>query len=636
MHMSPESNSLLKRLERDLNPPVGAKERIWKRIESRCAVHGAHSLDVVRDTLQPDREAKARIWARVVQAIDTTRSVVLLEKIKDLLTPPAHLRRHLEQRFIPLRRAVPIEQRAVKWVAAFVVFALFMKAGPQLLIAPRTVAEGAVTLMPTRGEVTVSLGGLWQPVDEEIRVEPGTLLRTHQGEASILFRDDGVVRLDEWTTVQVNDTSDPADQEATSETTLTLITGRIWVQGLIPAPLRGINVRTDFGLVGVQEGSVSIEEEEDVTVEVWDRRARVHQGEDEVFLVAGERTRLTEDGVLVVMQISQERYDDPWVVQNFKRDAVHRRYIAQLQQERRAARARILPTSPFYPVKRIAETVDMLLTFGEEARAQKQLEQASTRLDEASALLAEGDVQAVQIPLEEYRDSLLTLATGSGNQLVQLLIARSVAQQAGDVAAVLPGDEAYLIKRAVLEAGAQLSQGVVSLADVQGVLLLDTATALLQELDREGIEGVGDAWTDLEEHLAILKDDAAALRPEVRKEARVLLSEFAFALSEAEGVDSVLLAQVQEYLPPEQEIIPVLSDEEVDTIVQGIRDRIFVYHMKRSRLNQLIAEFKALEGHPDQGRILRQLRFALPDGPEEFPLRVRKEIIRLQWARAAG
>ncbi|MFA7682490.1 MAG: hypothetical protein WCX61_05695, partial [Candidatus Peribacteraceae bacterium] len=128
------------------------------------------------------------------------------------------------------------------------------------------------------------------------------------------------------------------------------------------------------------------------------------------------------------------------------------------------------------------------------------------------------------------------------------------------------------------------------------------------------------------------------LRPEVRKEAQVLLSELAFTIvnqQEKNGIaEPLLITEVAAYLPPDVQTIPILTEEEIMTIVQGIKDRIFVYSMQRSRINQLNAEFKSLEGHPDQGRILRRLYFALPGGPEDFPLRVRKEIIRLQWQRA--
>lgn len=640
--MSMSQESLKNRLERDLAPSGGAKERIWKRISTR--LDHADSLSSISKVLEPEDSVKDRIWARILNRIDVPESSALLDKLRELLAPPAGLRGHLHKRFsrVPVHVTVR-RQYTIKWVAAFIIFALFVKAGPQLFIVPSTIADSKVTLMPTRGEVTISVGGFWQPVNEEVVLEPGTLLRTHDGEASIVFRDDGVLRLDEWTTVQVHDTSDPVQIDEYFESTLTLITGRIWLQGLVPSPLKGINVRTDYGLIKVQEGSVSIQEsEKTVDVEIWDRRTHVTQGDKDVFLVAGEQTRLSEGGILFVKKIFEDRYEDNWVVQNLKRDAVHRRYIAQLQQERRAARARILPTSILYPAKRIAEKVDVLLTFGEEAKTQKKLDQASTRLDEVAALIKGGATDAAIIPLEDYRDSLITMATGSGNELVQMLIQESIAIQAGQVAAALPDDDAYLIKKAVLEAGTQLPKkdGGVSLSDVQGVLLLDTITALIQKVDREGPVGLGETWEGLREQLAVLDNEANELKPEVRKEARMLLSEFAFILSDmyarGETVDPLVVTQVYAYLPPQTEDIPVLSDEEVNAIVQGIRDRIFIYHMQKPRINQLVSELKALDGHPDQGRILRKLRFALPGGPEEFPLKVRKEIIRLQWARVAG
>jgi len=637
--MQMPTEALIKRLERDLIPPRGAKERIWARIEKRCNTERV--LEKVPALVRPSQAVKQRIWARVVDRIDVSESVALLEKLKELLVPPPELGLHLRRRFALAHAPVaPFQQRAIKWVAAAVVIALIIKAGPQLLIAPHTVAESAVSLLPTRGEVAISVGDLWQPVTDEIVLEPGALLRTHKGEASILLRDDGIIRLDTGTTVQLHDTRDPADVSGSTDTMLTLIAGRIWVQGLIPVTQRGISVRTDYGLVSVNEGSVSIAENDGIDVKVWDRRAQVMQGESEVYLVAGERIRLSEaGGTFIVKKISDDQYEEAWVQQNLKRDAVHRRSIAQLQQERRAARAGILPTSILYPAKRIAEKVDVLLTFGGEAKAQKRLEHASARLDEAAALLAEGDMEAVRIPLEDYRDSLLAVATGSGDDLVQNLIQQSLALEAGESAAVLPGDDAYLIKKAILEASAAVPKGTVTAADVEGVLLVDTIAALIQKLDEEGTYGLEEVWTDLSAHLTVLNDEGSDLRPEVCKEARVLLSEFAFVLSEygeAGGVDSVLLSQVEEYLPPQTEVAPVLSDEEIATAVASIKTRIFIYHMARSRINQLIAEFKALEGHPDQGRILRQLRFALPDGPERFPLRVRKEIIRLQWAKAAS
>jgi len=516
--------SHLQRLAEDLTPPSDAQQRIQKRIEARLATPAL--LLEVQKALTPSQQQKACIWERIAEKVDMQHTAAFLDRLRELLTPPQDLGITLQSFVLP--RMVPahvvVRQRTVKWVAAFALFLLVVQAVPQLFLAPSTVAEGAVTLLPTRGEVTISVGGLWQPVTGEITLEPGMLLRTHDGEASLLLRDDGVVRLDAQTTIEVESLADPADTEAILGPTVTLITGQLWVQGLIPPSLSGITVQTTHGLVEVNEGSVSVTEDREVEVKVWDRRAQVIQAENFLYLVAGERVRLFEDEPLFVKKIPEEEFETDWVTQNLQRDAVHRRSIAQMQQERRAARAGILPTSPLYPVKRIAEKVDVLLTLGEEARTQKLLEHANVRLDEAAALLAEGEVEAMRIPLEDYRDSLLAVAAGSGgNLLVQELLAQSLAEQTGEVAAVLPDDEAYLIKEAILEASAAVPDGTVSASDVQGILLVDTISALIAKVDEEGTADV-EIWHDLQEQLDFIDDEESSLRPEVRKEAQVLLS----------------------------------------------------------------------------------------------------------------
>ncbi|MFA7682523.1 MAG: DUF5667 domain-containing protein, partial [Candidatus Peribacteraceae bacterium] len=478
------SDPLLKRLARELDPPAGSRERIRKQISARIAAPVV--LQEVYKALSPSRSTQQRVWQQVLGRIECAQSQAFLERLRILLTPPKDINLTLRSYVIPRlqpARASFSGQWAFKWVAAFVVFALLVKSGPQLFLAPSTVADSAVTLLPTRGEVAISVGGFWQPVDAEIRLEPGMMLRTYDGEASILLRDDGVIRLGTHTTVQLHNTNDPTSTEPAFGPTLTLFTGQIWVQGLIPEPLRGLEIKTEYGRVMVQEGSVSIMENTDVDVLTWHRRAQVTQRSETVYLVGGERTRLTEQGVLVVKKIGDEQYEDDWVTQNLERDAVHRKAIAQLQQERRAARAGILPTSPLYPVKRMAETMDVLLTFNEEARTQKRLDQANVRLNEATALLQEGDVEAVRIPLEEYRDSLLAVAGASDDVALQLLISQALAEATGEVSAVLPDDHAYIIKEAVLEASAAVPDGTVSQSDVQGVLLVDTITALLQQVD---------------------------------------------------------------------------------------------------------------------------------------------------------
>ncbi|MDD5623682.1 MAG: DUF5667 domain-containing protein, partial [Candidatus Peribacteraceae bacterium] len=504
-------------------------------------------------------------------------------------------------------------------------------------------AEMQVTLAPTQGEVYVLMENLWQPLTEELKLEAGMRIKTLDGQASIILGDDGVVRLDANTIVQLLDASDRLEPASELVPTLKLFLGRLWVQGLVPSHLRGITVSTSDDSVTVNEGSVSISsDEETVTVEVFDRRARVARGDEEAVLVSGERMQLRENSVLMTKKIPEARFGEEWVEDNLGRDAVHRQEIAQLQQEKLAARAGILPTSTLYPVKRAAEAMDVFLTFGEEARIQKKLQYADQRLTEAAALIKEGETDAVSVSLEEYRTTLIALATGSGDgTLAQFLLQQAVVETTAEISAALPGDAGYALKKVVLETSTTLSNDVVPEGDVQGGLLLDTLAALTQAVEEGKVSGLQQTWEELQPQLALLSESGSTLSPAVRKETMAALGELATTLAEqsVEGktadLDPTLLTAVSAYLPSEESGPPTLSESDVMGIVAGIKERIFVYHLQQPRINQFLRELAALQGLPDQGRILRRLYFVLPEGPENFPERVQQEMIRLQWQKAA-
>ena len=170
-------------------------------------------------------------------------------------------------------------------------------------------------------------------------------------------------------------------------------------------------------------------------------------------LITGDRIQLWAGSVPLIRHISLSAYDDSWVSQNIGRDAVHRKDIAQQQQERKVARAGILPTSKLYAVKRAAEAVDVMLTFDVRTRVEKQIAYAGVRLDEAAALIEEGAVEAVEAPLQEYRRTLVALAGESTDGTeAQFLLQKAVSQDSAEIAAVSVGDNNYLLKRTVLEA----------------------------------------------------------------------------------------------------------------------------------------------------------------------------------------
>ena len=625
----PSNEALLRQIRERIEPEAGVQHRIKQRLEARIST--PKLLEQAREVIQPEASVTDRVWSSIQSSIEPLSTVSLLDRLRGVLNPSAEVSAFLKQRLMMRLQPVhvPVHGSRIKWVAALVLVVLAVRISPLLFLAPSTIAESPLMLLPTKGEVSVLIGGLWQPVSQELIFTKSALIQTHEGEATLVLHDDGVIRLAPHTTVALHDTSD-RPQAPNHDPTLTLHAGQMWLQGLVPAHVNGISVVTSQGKIIVHEGSVSIEEglqPGKVSVRVWDRKADVLRGDTQIPLVAGERLQLSSDETVSVKKIIPAQYDDSWVSQNLRRDAVHRREIAQLQHERRAAMAGILPTSPLYSVKRVAEAVDVLMTFGEEAKTQKRLDQANTRLNEAAALIAEGNSDA-SVPLQEYKDTVMQIATGSGQgTLVQFLIQQQMKQATTEVAAALPDDESYLLKKTVLETSAALPDSFVNAEEVQGVLLVDTLSSLMRSVEEGDVISAKETFGELKPYLSVM--GTGALSVDREKEAKATLSTFAVALEayedEVGGIDPDFLKEVAPYLPKQAVVTEKhLSDAELDALVQQIYDRIFVYKLPRSRWNQMMLEFRTIEQHPDRGSILRRLYRILPENglaryvPSEF------------------
>lgn len=625
-------------LKKQLKPTAASKRSVREQMRKRIAAESPLLSGIAKE-LTPKQSVKQAVWSRITPNV-TLPHAETLEQLRGSIHPSKRFKADLKRRLLSLQpvQAVARGPQFVKWATAFVVVGLLVRVSPLLFIASPTVADSQVLLMPTRGEISVSIGGLWQTVDSEIALEPGMKLRTHDGEASIILHDDGVIRLAPLTTVELNDLSGRLEPASEIFPTLTLYTGKIWMHGLVPQQLRGITVATTYGHVTVNEGSVSVAEDDFVQVEVYDRSAVVHKNGEPTFLVSGERTDLAEDGALLVKKIPAKWYQYAWADQNLQRDAVHRHDIAQMQHERRISQAGILPTSPLYSVKRFAELMDVMMTFRPDTRVQKKLQLAETRLNEAAALIYEG--KEADVSLQEYKTALQNIVTGeTDSSLAEFLVQRALRESTSRSTAALPGDQSYAIKKAVLETSVKLPSVATSGEKAQGALLLDGLAVMLRGVDEGRTEMVETVWSDLQPYVNALESTDVALDPAVHKEANTLLTFLASALQTAQNrgaeIDSELMNDLAAYLPaPTEPTQVVLSEEEIMQIVLGIKESIFLYDMTRSRVNQFIAELRALEGHPDTGRILRRLAQVLPDGPENFPDRVYKEIVRLRWEYA--
>lgn len=613
------SEQSLHRLRNLLEPSPGLQGRIKARLQAK--IEASPAFLRAREAATPSAVQHKLIWQRILERIEPRLATSLLERLRDMLSPADwSMTQAFLPALVPVRSRSSLPYRGAKWVAAFVIVLVVLRATPLLfLAAPRSSAESSVLVIPTSGRVSVSMRGLWEPLTHEVRLEQGAQFRTEEGEATFILNDDGNLRMAPHTTVTLHDVTN-RPEPAAGGPTITLLRGRIWVQGLVPEHIRGITIATPAGDVIVHEGSVSITATDTVDVRVWDRHVLLaREGERGTTLVSGERTEWKPGASMFVKKIAPRENSEAWPSQNLSRDAVHRREIAQLQRERTVARAGILPTSPLYSVKRAAEAVDVLLTFDAQTKVEKQLQMASNRLDEATALISGGGSGATEA-LAEYRSALFAVATGSGqNSVTQFLLRQQVAEDVAQVAAVLPDDLLYLVKKTVLEASADLPSSVVDAQNVEGTLFLDTLDSIQQAVAEGDIERAQQVLTEAQPYLIDLSAGDPGLAPEVRKEALSMLSSVVEGLKEvsesAEGADApfdVFLEQIAGYLPaPAPSALP-MTEEELQRAVQAIVHRIFVFEQPRSRRNQLLLELKRLQGTADEGLLLRRLYLAIP------------------------
>ena len=80
--------------------------------------------------------------------------------------------------------------------------------------------------------------------------------------------------------------------------------------------------------------------------------------------------------------------------------------VCALAQPALALDVGVTPDSPFYPIKRILENLDLLLTFDEVSKVEKYLKYAKLRLIEAEKMAEEGKTEYVDDLLRDYQINL--------------------------------------------------------------------------------------------------------------------------------------------------------------------------------------------------------------------------------------
>ncbi len=619
-----EPERLLRQSALDLSPSDAAKSRVFGKLQRKMTA--ARLLEAAREAAEPTPEMAPLLWARVRSHLSPVTTLGFWDRVRETLFPSEDAASTVWARIAPQLQTSPVRAfHPLKWAAAFAVVAIVVRLSPLLVLAPRSVAESPVIATATRGTAFILVGGLWQPIEGELRLQKASRLQTDDGELTIVLHDDAVFRLAPHTTISLNDVSD-RPSSASGEPTLTLEQGELWVMGFAPKPVRGITIGTAQGWITLQEGSLSVDQEmrSVAVVRSWDRSAIVTRRGIAISILAGEELTLKKEESLTPKKLDADLYGDSWIAANIARDAVHQKELAQMQRERRAAAAGILPDSRLYPVKRLAEAVDVLLTFGSEAKTRKVLNHANTRLSEAAALLTTGtgsEAQAqAQTALREFRDTVLSVATGSGDTAIdEILEDEVVATATADTSAALPTDDAYLLKQAVRETIASLPD-TVEKPDVAAAAVLDEVSLAKRHAEEGDLSVAQAKLAEVRESLSAQTGTSALLTPEGRQEVEATIAAVENSVEEQSvgrpdrlpDSSAALTRRTEPLLPSQLQQVP-LSDEEVEQFVQRIRGQIFVFELRRSQMNELREQIRSLEHHSDKGRILRRLYHVMPN-----------------------
>ncbi len=604
----------IQRLARQLSPDKHLHARVLARI--RRTIEPAHLLDAV-STVEPSPALRSVLKQRVLQTIHqgsqellpSLAGAVQVSPVSRLRIKEAVLRR-LE---VPHVRWMP---SFLKWTAAFAAFLMGVQSLPLVFLAPVLQAETSVQIIAS-GEVSVTVGGIQNSVNVTSFLKGPAVIRTGNSQATVIFNDDGVVRLSANTTVRIHDIGD-RPHFASQHPTLTLVKGQLWALGTIPTAFLPISIATSQGVASVNAGSLSVTDDgRNVTLAVYDRGASFRSTKKELFLVTGESLS-ARGGSIASSHVPASGFLQPWVSVNLDMDAAHRFQIGQLQKERREKMAGILPDSSFYLAKRLAEEVDVIFTLDKDSKVEKRVRQADTRLNEAIALLQKGQDEQAEKPLSEYKESLVAVA-GSGDSIARFLIQKQIEDATSSIAVAVAEDDHFQpLQQTVADVSASMPESEGSNAVKQQMLittLVDMNQSLLLSADPASVVQRYDAIRP--QLQKILTDDGPQFLL-LKKEVSSLLSSIAikFDVAAAQSADVQIVAirtELEPYLPTQEQPVGE-TDEEIEADVKQGFDSIFRLSLASSRYNETIRVMDGWRADQNRGKKLRLLHDMLPDG----------------------
>ena len=609
----------------------GAKARMRAEVVRR--IGGGLLTDIARHHTANEANLRRAILDRITST-GTERALLDVRKtISPTLAQMMALRAIILERIADWQPIpIPLWQKSLKPIAITALFLFVLRLTPMLFLAAPLQASAEILVLPTQGTVSLTDGAEWSIIDQELPLTEPVTLRTGPESSATVIMHDAILRLGENAEVTLGEaTFDPH----VSGPVARIAYGQVWVSGFLPeALLAGTSLTLPQGMLALKEGSVSIfADPQQSTIQVFDRYARVlPTGEDPIHLIQGDQLVLFPNSSTQRHVITSTMQREEWVRENLARDAAHRIEMVQKRQNDAETVAGILPNSAFYFLKIASENIDLGLTLSSKTRQEKRIQHASTRMNEAVALLKAGKREEAKLPLEAYREAILSLASMSEEE-ARLLLADSLAFSTSAVSDALPHSDLFIAKEAVLEAAAEAQSAEIGVSEVDLYLLSDALLELESLVSQGRITEANIAWNGIEGAVASIIEEqrlgGEIVEKNSLKATKTILRSITFSLTQAEeivqGKQVDLLASLRsriEHLSP----LPVIASAPAapaDAVqCMSLRDitrqtnqflaAVFTYQTSRAQRNAVLQQIALLPDCPESSRVLSKVMNKVP------------------------
>lgn len=349
-------------------------------------------------------------------------------------------------------------------------------------------------LEPNSGTVLIKRkdGQVLEVQQNQTKFQPGDLIQTKQeGQVILHFFDDTQVRLNENTSLLINqlDFSAAFSDQAVIETTLQ--EGEAWVQTLnIEDGYAGFTMQTPEAVITTLNSSfgISLEKGKENHLQVVNGIVNVSTFSSETGQLI-EKTRLSPNKILSLTPSQEGKIyfnesdtdsssgQNKWVNQNLEKDEAHLNDLRQKEYDRLTLMAGTLPGEMLYPIKRAKELLKLEWT--DNNNLSVEIEIANNRLNEAIVLFQRGESDLGQEALNNYQDlAKKMLEVDLPNQEAETLITQLVVPHQKTLALQSTDKNSIKVKETLQKTAEILAQNPLELETIR----LKNAVANLKDI----------------------------------------------------------------------------------------------------------------------------------------------------------